>query len=196
MKARVFAGKFIYTGAETAASQFESSRYHLNLSAPGGFEDYTYSNYFVGRNKFQKWGSQQVMIRDGGFKVNTDLLSDEVGRTDDWLLAANFSTGIPDQVNPLKVLPVKIPLKVFADIGTYSEAWQRDADLSRFLFDAGLQLSMFRETVNIYLPLLYSAVFKDYFKSTLGKQRFLKTITFSIDIQNFSLKKLHRDIPL
>jgi hypothetical protein len=50
---RVFAGKFIYLGERTISKQFGTDPYHLNLSAPKGYEDYTYSNYFVGRNEFE-----------------------------------------------------------------------------------------------------------------------------------------------
>ena len=40
------------------------------------------------------------------------------------------------------MLPVKIPLKVYVDIGTYADAWKANAVGSRVLYDAGLQLSI------------------------------------------------------
>jgi len=196
LAARIFAGKFFYNGAETSTKQFETDRYHLNLTAPNGYEDYTYRDYFVGRNKFDSWGSQQIMIRDGGFKVRTELLNNKIGKTDDWLIAGNFTTDIPKKINPLEVLPFKIPLKIFADIGTYADAWKKNAETNKFLFDAGLQLSFFKETVNIYIPVIYSKVFRDYFRSTPGDKRLWKTISFSIDIRHFSLRKINRYIPL
>ncbi|HSC37622.1 MAG TPA: M1 family aminopeptidase, partial [Chitinophagaceae bacterium] len=193
---RLFAGKFFYTGAKTFIKQFETDRYHLNLTGANGYEDYTYSNYFAGRNKFDGAASQQIMERDGFFKVRTDLLSSKVGKTDNWLSAVNFTSDIPSKINPLSLLPVKIPLKVFADIGTYAEAWKANATTTRFLYDAGLQLSLLKETVNIYFPILYSSVYKDYFKSTLGKNHFWKTVSFSIDIQRISLKKISKTLDL
>jgi hypothetical protein len=39
------------------------------MTGPNGYEDYTYSDYFIGRNRFDKLPSQQIMMRDGGFKV-------------------------------------------------------------------------------------------------------------------------------
>ncbi len=187
---RVFTGKFFYTGDKTFIKQFETDRYHLNMTGPKGYEDYTYSNYFYGRNEFANISNQQIMIRDGGFKVRTDLLSSKTGKTDNWLAAANFTTTIPNAVNPLKVLPVKIPFKIFVDIGTYAEAWKKNAATSRFIYDAGLQLSLFKNVVNIYMPLIYSKVYKNYFLSTIPEKRFLKNIAFSVDLQNISLKKL------
>ncbi len=195
LNVRLFAGKFFYSGSKTFARQFATDRYHLNMTGANGYEDYTYSDYFVGRNKFEDFSSQQIMIRDGGFKVRTDLLADKVAKTDDWLIAANFSTTIPSSINPLSMLPVKIPLKIFLDIGTYAEAWKNKAENDRFLYDAGLQVSFFRETINIYLPLLYSSVYRDYLQSTIPKkERFFKKISFSIDISNFSFRKIDRNI--
>ncbi len=194
MNVRVFAGKFFYLGDKTFLKQFETDRYHLNMTGPKGNEDYTYSNYFVGRNEFEGFPDQQIMIRDGGFKVRTDLYSDKVGKTDDWLAAANFTTTIPKVINPLSVLPFNLPLRAFVDIGTYADAWKKNATTGRFIYDAGLQLSLFN-IVNIYVPLLYSKVYKDYLKSTITEKRFLKNISFSIDLQNINLKKVVPQIP-
>jgi hypothetical protein len=182
---RFFAGKFFYTGAKTITKQFETDRYQLNMTGANGYEDYTYSNYFAGRNEFEGTGDRQIMMRDGGFKVRSDLLSNKIGKTDNWLSAINIVSDIADK---------KFPVKIFTDIGTYAEAWQNNAPTSRFLFDAGLQLSLFHETLNIYLPLLYSNEYRDYFRSTLGSKYLLKTISFSIDIQNFALRKLNKNL--
>lgn len=186
---RFFAGKFIYLG-NSAKTSFDRDRYFLNMSGANGSEDYTYSNYFYGRNKFEGFATQQMMIRDGGFKVRTDLLSNKIGKTDDWLIAMNFSTGIPKQINPLSVLPFRIPLSVFLDIGTNAEGWKKNAETDRFLFDGGIKLSLFKELVQIYVPFIYSKVYRDYFKSTLGENRFFKNVSFSINVQDFSRRKI------
>ena len=192
---RFFAGKFFYLGGESVSKQFETERYHLNMTGPKGYEDYTYGNYFVGRNEFEGFSSQQIMIRDGAFKVRTDLLANKVGKTDNWLLALNFSTSIPSNLNPLSVLPVKIPLRFFFDLGTYAEAWDRNAEADRILYDAGFHLPLFRETVNIYIPIAFSKVYADYFKSTIEKNRLLRTISFSIDL-NKTFEALNRQLAI
>jgi hypothetical protein len=184
---RWFAGKFFYTRTGDEFKTFDTERFHLNLTGARGYEDYTYSNYFIGRNEFKGFASQQLMMRDGGFKVGTELLDRKIGKTDDWLGALNFTIHVPD-------LSDKLPIKLFFDIGTYAEAWEKEAEGSRFIYDAGLQLSLFRDIVNVYVPVLYSAVYKNYFRSTLGEQRFLKTISFSINIQDISLKKIRKDL--
>ncbi len=192
---RIFAGKFMYLGDKTSAKQFSTDRYHLNMTGANGYEDYTYGNYFIGRNEFKGASSQQIMIRDGGFKVRTDLLNEKIGKTDDWLAALNFKADIPENINPLEVLPIKIPVKVFFDVGTYAEAWNKNASTGKFVYDAGFQISLLHDLVNVYIPVIYSKVYSDYFKTTITEKRFLKNISFSIDIQNFNLKNILRQIP-
>jgi Peptidase family M1 domain len=188
MNLRLFAGKFFYLGEKTFAKQFQTDAYHLNMTGPRGYEDYTYSNYFAGRNEFEGFASQQIMQRDGFFKVRSDLLSSKIGKTDNWLAAANFTSDIPKAFNPLSVLPIKIPLKIFVDIGTYAEAWEKNSNQQKLIYDAGLQISLFKNLVNVYAPIVYSKVFRDYIKST--NPGFVKNISFTIDIQHFTLKKL------
>lgn len=183
LKVRFFAGKFSYLGGKTVQKQFANDRYHLNMTGANGYEDYTYSDYFLGRNKFDGLASQQIMIRDGAFKVRTDLLASKIGKTDNWLMAANLETTIPE-----------FPLRLFADIGTHAEAWDRNADTDRFLFDAGLQLPLFSETVNIYVPLFYSKVYSTYFKSTIPDNRFWKTISFSVNLYNKQFRRLNHEL--
>jgi len=90
-----------------------------------------------------------------------------------------------------------LPVRLFVDIGTYGDAWQKDSDLSHFLYDAGLSVHLFRNTVNIYVPLLYSTAYRDYFRSTLPqKGRFLKTVSFAIDLSNFELRRKLPKLPL
>jgi hypothetical protein len=187
---RFFAGKFIYTSDKSFTTQFKTYPYHLNMSGVKGDEDYTYQNYFVGRSKFEGFASQQIMNRDGYFKVRTDLLSDKVGRTDDWLAAVNLVTDIPDKVNILNALPIKIPVRIFVDVGTYAEAWSKSSTSGRFLYDAGFQLSLFKNALNIYMPIIYSKVYGDYFKSTITEKRFQRNLSFSIDLQQLRFSKL------
>lgn len=196
LSARFFAGKFFYLKPKTFVDEFNNSRYFLNLSAPSGYEDYTYSDYFIGRNEFEGWKIQQTMERDGFFKVNTNLLTNKTGKTDDWLMSLNLTSDLPDHLNPLSVLPVKIPFKLFADVGTYAEAWKNNLSTGRFLYDAGIQIPLFSSLVNVYVPIIYSKVYSNYYKSTITEKRFLKTISFTINIRKFQVQDIIKDIPL
>jgi hypothetical protein len=191
---RFFAGKFIYIGEETNQKKYRNDRYQLNMTGPSGYEDYTFSDYFIGRNKFNEFLSRQIMIRDGAFKVRTELLSSKVGKTDDWLSSINLITTIPTSINPLSILPVKIPLKIFADVGTYAEPWRKNAELDRFLFDIGINIPLLKNTVQLYFPIFYSKIYNDYFKSTISKNRFFNTMSFSINFYTKDLRKINREI--
>lgn len=191
---RFFAGKFFYDQTAQHPYGYNISRFFLNMTGANGEEDYTYSTYFAGRNKFEGAASQQIMIRDGGFKFRTDLLGNKVGKSDNWLMAINLTSTIPDNINPLSKLPVKIPLKLFTDIGTYAEAWKGGAEEDHFLFDAGVQISLLKETINIYVPLFYSRVYDGYYKSYLSENRFLKKISFSINFYNKTVKDLQQQL--
>ncbi len=194
--ARLFAGKFFYLQQKTLVSKGENDRYLLTLTGPHGYEDYTYSDYFLGRNEQEGGLSQQIMQRDGFFKVGTPLLNNPVGKTDDWLLALNLWGDIPDEVNPLKVLPFQLPLQLFADIGTYSDAWKDESNSDRFLFDAGIKVSILNDAFNVYLPLVYSKVFSDYYKTFYPEKRFVRTIAFSFNLRQLEPRKISHHIPL
>ncbi len=189
LQLRLFAGKFFYFTDKTSSARFATSRFHLNMTGPKGNDDYTYRNYYAGRNEFDGLYAQQIMMRDGAFKVRTDFLSNKVGKTDNWLSALNMTADIPDRLNPFSLLPFKIPLKIFADVGTYADVWEKESEDPRFVFDAGLQVSLFSSALNIYIPLVYSKVYRDYYKSVPGNS-FFNRISFSIDIPEFNARKL------
>ncbi len=196
----MFAGKFFYLHPATKNIAF-ADRYFFNISGPKGYYDYTYSDYFIGRNEFEgkngtgHWTSQQMMERDGFFKVNAEQLG-YFGKTDNWLVALNLSTGLPDKYNPLSILPLKIPLKIFADAGTYAEAWKANPASGRFLYDVGLQVPLFASLVDVYVPLFYSKIYRDYYKTNFPQKRFLKTISFTINISKLKPEYWVKNLPM
>jgi len=187
----LFAGKLFYDENKKYEYGYNINRFFLNMSGANGEEDFTYSNYFVGRNEFEGLASQQLIIRDGGFKIRSDLLASKIGKTDNWLAAINLNSTIPSKINPLSILPFKIPLRVFADIGTYADAWKEGAETDRFLFDAGFHIPLFNEIINIYFPIIYSKAYSDYVKSIYTKNKVLKTMSFTISLDK-TLKEVNQ----
>jgi hypothetical protein len=187
---RFFAAGFGYIGGKTPFKEFETTRFQPKLTAVRGDEDYTYSNYFIGRTETSGFPSQQIMERDGALKLRTDLFQDLQGRSDQWVASLNFSTTLPE-----KLFPIRLPVKIFFDLGTYSAAWSNQPPTSRFLFVGGFQVSLIRNLVNIYVPLFYSEDFSNSLKTVPDENTFWKKISFSIDVQRFSLKKLLRIKP-
>lgn len=182
---RAFAAKFGYIGRKDPLKEFYTSVYQPKLTAVRGNEDYTYANTFLGRNESEGLWSQQILMRDGDLKIRTDLFSGLQGRSDDWIAAANFNTTLP-----ASVLPSFIPVRLFLDVGTHAGAWEKSNEDPRFLFVGGIQLSLMKNCLNLYVPLLYSKVFADNFKSVPGENKLLRKISFSIDIQRLQLRRL------
>jgi hypothetical protein len=188
MRVRFFAAKF---GVWNKYNKRDLSRYEPKLLGVTGEEDYTYNQYFLGRTASYAFengsvandglAAQQISIRDGGLKLRIDPYDYVQGRSADWVSALNFSTSLPG-----KLFPVPVPLRIFFDVDTYAEAWKTNAQTSRFLYTGGLQLSLFKNVLNIYAPLVYSSDFRDLIKSEI----FWRKLTFSIDIQNLDYKKL------
>ena len=73
------------------------------------------------------------------------------------------------------------------------EAWKQENTDPRFLYVAGLQLSIFKEFINIYAPLLYSKQFKDRLKSVPEENKFIKKISFSIDMHKLHIRETRKE---
>ncbi|HEV2352730.1 MAG TPA: hypothetical protein VGR89_00670, partial [Puia sp.] len=179
---RVFGAKFGYLGARNPAEDL--TRFEPKLTAVRGSEDYTYGNYFVGRNDFQGLASQQIMMRDGDLKLRTDLFQGLQGRSDDWVAAINFRSTLPGQI-----VPAWLPLRLFLDVGTYAQAWSENPPTSHFLYVGGFELDLFQDVLRVYAPLVYSNDFSRQLKTVPGENGFFHKVSFSIDFQNLPFRK-------
>jgi len=192
LAARVFASKFGYIGTKDFGLTYQ---YQPKLLGANGIDDYTYSNYFLGRTASTSYGdiplkndgiaAQQIMIPNtGGLKFRLDQVGNR-WESENWIAAVNFNSTLPNNV-----FPASLPLRIFFDAGTYAEAWQKNALSSKFIYVGGLQLSLLKNVVNIYAPLIYCSDFKEYLKTDKEANQFFRKITFSIDIQNFRLSDI------
>ena len=123
--------------------------------------------------------------------MRTDLFQGLQGRSDNWITSLNVNSTLPGAL-----IPSIIPLRIFLDVGTYADAWTSNPPTSRFLYVGGLQLSLLKGLINIYAPIIYSKVFGDNLKTVPEENSFWKKISFSIDIQDFDLRKFQRKIPI
>jgi hypothetical protein len=196
LKLRGFLGGFFYNRNVSSQDKFEAERYQLNLSGINGNEDYTYSHYFIGRNAFDRWTQQQMAIRDGGFRIRTDLLNQKIGKTDQWLVSLNATSTIPREINPFRDWNFQTPFRLFLDVGTNADIWQNEMGEPKLLYNAGIQVSLLKEVLNVYLPLMYSKPFKEYVQSVLPQPSWSKRISFSIDLSRLNRKNISPSFPL
>lgn len=199
LNVRVFAGKFfcLNSAAHYGTRNFDLIPYQFSLTSTAA-QDFTYSDYFIGRSETSGWMSQQIVQNDGFFKISTPPSYQSIGISDNWIAALNFTADIPDNINPFSKLPFKMPVRAFLDAGTYSEAWTDNisAPSGKYLYDAGLQVSLLHDALTVYFPLLYSKVFRDAYRSAYPVKRFVHTISFSIDLANLKPKALNKILPL
>ncbi|MBN8851430.1 MAG: hypothetical protein BGO55_08990 [Sphingobacteriales bacterium 50-39] len=188
MNLRLFAAKFGYLGGKDESLGL--AFYQPKLTGVGGNEDYTYSNYFIGRNEYTGFASQQIMQLDGDLKIRVPSFPWLEGRSDNWVSSLNLTSTLP-----ASIVPRWLPLKVFFGVGTYADAWKANALTSRFLYVGGLQLSLFHDILNFYAPIFYSSDFGDQLKTLSDQNTFWKKISFSIDIQNVRLRKFFGNLP-
>lgn len=171
---RAYFGKFITIGK--AAN--DEDRYYLNSTYSGTY-DYLYDETFVGRSDREGFGIRQIAIKEGGLKIPTPLYASPLGRSDNWLASINIKTDLPLG---------KLPIRLFLDIATFADAGKLNPSGNKVLYDAGVEVHV-KDVVNIYIPLIMSKDYNDYMKSIVGKDRFIKSITFSFQLGNFNWLK-------
>lgn len=176
---RAYAGKFI-----TTKSAPVNSRYYLNTTF-SGTNDYLFDGTYPGRNEQQCLWSQQISMQEGGFKIPTNMYASPLGRTDNWLLAFNLKTDLPFG---------KLPLRLYADLATFADAKRVNPLGNSVSYNAGLELSLFKEVLCVYFPLLLSKDYGNYLKEMYPENRMLKSISFSVNLQHFNGLRAHENL--
>ena len=165
---RAFGGKFF----NLATNQYTTSRYWL-ATTYSGVNDYLYEGTYLGRNEIQGFVAQQIAIREGGFKYRTSQYANPIGLSDDWLFSLNVSTDLPLG---------KIPLRAYAGVASFSNAAKLNPSGAKILFESGLELYL-NSYLSVYFPVFMSQDYKNYSESVLGKNAFLKSISFSLHLE-------------
>ena len=167
---RLFGGAFI--------SNSSIRDYRFRTSGQTGYQDYMHDYVFFGRSERTGFWSQQFLNNDGGFKVLTPI-----GQTKEWLSALNIASELPlskkvAMSSSKNAFGKRQAFGVFLDVGTYSERWSANAS-RKFIYDAGVSLSLIKDVIKIYVPLLMSKELKD--NLALNQVKFEETIRFSIN---------------
>lgn len=161
---RLFAGAFL------AGSAAERSYYAFRASGYNGWNDYLFEGNYLARNERNGLGFSQFMERDGALKVWTPL-----GQSAEWLTALN--------VKSPKIF--RIPVKVFADVVACDG---RSLNKDILLWDAGLNLVLWRDIIDIYVPLVYNSDIKRTLE--LNNVKFPNTIRFTFNIHKLAVKTI------
>ncbi|MFM7023733.1 MAG: M1 family metallopeptidase [Flavobacteriales bacterium] len=172
LKIRLFGGKFLD----------QTSVINQQFTLRGQREeDYLYDNVLLGRNMYNPiyLMSHQITMADGGFKFG--LYGNDM-RASDWITTAGITYDLP--------IPIKIGknekyfFALFADIGT-SEAFT--GNNVSFYYDSGIQLTLFRDVVEIYLPLFLSKDISDSYETSVYPYNYFQKIRFLLNLNNLNL---------
>lgn len=132
MDLRLFGGAFI------SGSNAERGYYSFRAGGYRGSDDYLFDYNYVGRNVSDGFGYSQFTETDGAMKVPVLF---GYGRY--WMAGLNVKSP------KLFILPVKIFADVVATDG-------RDLLKEKFLWDAGLNVTVLDGILDVYFPMLYS----------------------------------------
>ncbi len=131
---RAFAGKFF--DLKNNANPFILRNQYLNSTYTAD-NDYAYNDVYLARDEQKGILSHQISMREGGFKVKTNLLSSPIGITNNWLTAVNLRTDLP--------IKSKIKLQLFLDIATYADAGKLNTSGNKAIYEAGAELHLFKD---------------------------------------------------
>lgn len=154
---RFFAGTFVGTNAVDAGP------YRFRLSGQRGYQDYLYDNIYLGRSEFEGSLANQFTETDGAFKFYSPL-----GQSSKWITALNVKSSLGN---------IKLPLNVFADVGTSAED---GINTQKIMYDAGVYISLMKNICEIYFPILISKDFKDY--KDANDIKYPETIRFTLNL--------------
>jgi hypothetical protein len=169
---RFFAGTFLWTSNDYNSGPDVRFR----LSGQTGAQDYLYNDIFVGRQENSGLWSRQMTSSDGSFKVFSFR-----GQTTKYLATLNFKTSLPG----------KLPLKLYADFGTYEN---EEPDREILNYNAGLIVSFIPDNFEVYIPLLVSKQIQNTLD--LNNISFSERIRFVLNINALNPSRIFRTFDL
>jgi hypothetical protein len=168
---RFFAGTFM------GSSPKSTSDYRFRISGQRGYQDYLYDNIYLGRTETEGVLANQFTETDGAFKFYS-----AIGQSSKWITALNLKSSLGN---------MKIPLSLFADIGTT----EFDGILkNKLLYDAGICVSIRKNIFEIYFPLFICKDFESYKRA--NDLQYGETIRFTLNLNLLNPFDLVRNLEL
>ncbi len=171
---RLYAGAFLFNNSN-------NGRYNLRGDGIRGYNDYTYSQTFIGRNNIDGFWSHQFTEGFANLKAQTAN-----GQSNKWNAGANLYCDLP------------IPfLKIFADVVFAESKKFENGSVKSYVqtvSDAGLYCSIGKGVLNLYLPLYISNAIKSEYNA--NSYTFSRRIRFSLNINQLAPHRTSNTIKL
>ena len=136
---RAFAGSFLYR-------EEGFDKYLFRLDGMRGFDDHLYDHTYLARSEYAYLDRKNVLSHQfirtyGGFTTYS-------GRVGSWMVAMNIRTTIPG----------KVPLRLYANAGTYIVEHTGSVEYSenKTGYELGIELSIIPDIFAVYFPALMS----------------------------------------
>lgn len=168
IKLRLFAGGFLFDESTGYAS--------FKMNEWSGNNDYLLYDYYFARNDADNFLNQQMTLHDGGFKTYVPG-----AQSNKWLAAVNAEIKIPF-----------LPIKFFADAGTYYHAKNAYEGSEALVYDAGLVVSLIKNVCEVYFPFIFSKDIQNY--HTANDLKFGDKIRFTFNIKSLNLLNLRQQL--
>lgn len=160
----------------------KNSRRNAGAISPGafnlasqGFNDYRFEDAYFGRNETTGFISQQITMREGGFKTPIPQ-GFQLGRSNDYVLALNFKVDLPVLADsPFHIRP-------YADLGYFHNATpvgQNATFTDQFLWNGGLAIELLDGVIGFYFPFVSS---KNLQNLLFERGGYFNRVSFAFDI--------------
>jgi len=143
-----------------------------------GFNDYTYDEYFFGRqNQNQSQRHQVSMYNGGGFKTAVGSAYN-IGTSNNFAIAANGAIDLPFG-------PTWLPIQLYFDMGVFS-TYSGDKFVNNMMYNGGFSVHL-TPLLTIHIPLVYSENLGNIHREL--HNNFFNRISFSFNLDRISKKR-------
>ncbi len=149
----------------------------LNLNGGSGLTDYKYDDIYLGRTEQTGILSQQITLREGGFKLANNT-HPWIGMSDQWMASVNLRSSIPF---------LKLPIGLYFDYGIYMENKFVGNYYVNKLYNAGVVLTVWKNVFEVYIPFAWS---KDYDQILKTNGDFRNDISFMIRLNQLNPEEM------
>jgi hypothetical protein len=187
---RLFFGKFLNNGYDSRNYSYVPVAFNMTAE---GYNDYRYDDYYFGRTENSGIWSQQIHLRDGGFKVPLGYSQSALtGRSNDFLFAINLKADLP------KDLPLKLPIRPYFDFGYFKDdrPISNNPDFSdQVWWQGGVALELGKGIFGIYLPIVNSKLLRGTDQQPglydlSGRDKWYDRFAFTLDLNKLNPWKM------
>lgn len=142
---------------------------------------------FLGRSADHGLSSQQIFIRQGGFKLNHGASQrDNIGNSNRFIASLNLTTDLP-------IPKIGSFIKPYLDLGYYDQ--KQIESKNRIIYSGGIQLNLLYDRFCIYFPLVNSAYINTLYNS-VENNSYWNRVSFSINLQIPEFRELLKHIQI